>query len=234
MINNILSISNSTNYSSSKSSLPTIPNNIPTKGMYKTTDSDFQKRVLELARQDVAKGVNSRGSKKWQQLSDYYVSSASPNRRGLVNSTLSGLSGKMRALQIKFSSSNFFKTLFANNHLFKSRDIGANFINFRDSSGEIVAAYDNTGWRYYSTPKEVAREHAFMKMWDEAILTAGQEQLNANTTIECIKNGVDIDLKHLQECGTAIDMDKLASYGITLDNKTGETHVDMEIFSRRI
>jgi len=234
MVNNIFSgFTAKSAYSNNNSKIPDIPD-LPTSGQYKTSDSVFKDKIMEMARRDVAAGKNSRGSKEWIRLMDYYSSAVSPDRKGIVNSTVSSLGSKMNLAHIKFNGHNFFQVLFANSGMFGSRDIGANFINFRDSNGNVIATFGEKGWGYVPTKAEISRGHEFIEMWDDAVSAAEQEVLNTNTIIECVRGGVDIDLAKLQTAGSHMDMGKLAKYGITLDDKTGQTNVNKDILDMRI
>jgi hypothetical protein len=174
---------------------PDVPNMI-TKGQSDLNDSEFEKRIMEMARRDVAAGQNSKftpngktdGTDEWYKLYKDYISAASPDRKGIITNTLTNFANRMGSIQLKFNSGNFFQVLFRNNGLFGA-DVNANFIDFRDSGGNKIARYSQTaGWVNFLTPSEDARGKDFLAKWDNAIAQASREIKNPNpVTIMDIK-----------------------------------------------
>jgi len=164
-------------YAKKSSKLPDIPD-LLTSGQSDMGDSEIEKKIMELARRDVAAGTNSKftSSNEWRKLINDYVSAVSPDRKGIIKNTLSGLANSMSSMNIRFNSRNFFQVLFQNCGLFGSNDIGSNFIRFRDENGNEIAMYDEyRGWTVLQTPAEDSRRRDFMIMWDEAMAKASQE-----------------------------------------------------------
>lgn len=162
------------------------------------------------------------------------MSFASPDRKGIINNTLLGLGKKLSIMMPRLNlSNNFLGLLMQHNRLFRSRDIGDNFINFKDTSGNLVASYSQLptggmGFMEYPTNAELSREHEFMQMWKDAQQKAGQEYHDTNTTIDNAVVGFHEDLGKFFALGATRDMEKLAAHGITYDATTGQTHVDKE------
>jgi len=180
-------------YTQKSSKIPAVPD-LLTSGQSDMGDSEIEKKIMEMARRDVAAGTNSKfakskrgsGTDEWFKLEQDYVSAVSPDRKGIITKSLSNLASKMGSMQIKFNSRNFFQVLFQNNRLFGS-DVGGNFINFKDSGGNTVATYGSlNGWITHTTPDENQRITDFIAMWDKAIATA-QQELNSG-----VNDGVDI------------------------------------------
>jgi len=84
------------------------------------------------------------------------------------------------------------------------------------------------------TNAEIARYNEFGVMWRNAAKQAGQERENSNTIIECAASGRKIDLDAFIKIGSPLDMDKLATHGITYDAATGQTHVDKDKLQQMI
>jgi len=87
MINNINNTSMARSLTTSKNSrIPTVPDDMLTNKQPSMSACEFDARLMEIARRDVAAGTNSRGitnGKKlrtddWFKLSQEYISSASP------------------------------------------------------------------------------------------------------------------------------------------------------------
>jgi len=185
-------------YAPKSSKIPAVPD-LLTSGQSDMGDSEIEKKIMEMARRDVAAGKNSKfaesgkgmsfkvGTDEWHKLRNDYISSVSPNRKGIITNTLSNLANRMSSMQINFNRANFFQVLFKNSGLFGSNDIGSNFIRFRDASGNEIAFYSEyQGWVNIETPAEQSRRQDFNIMWDKAIATA-QQEINSGAN-----DGIDI------------------------------------------
>ena len=227
------------NSASQMISLPDIGAEITTKGQSKLSEQGIKDKLLDMARREIASGVFSgnnyrSNSAEWLKLEKDYMSFASPDRKGIINNTLSGLAQNLRMMMPRLSlSNNLLGLLMQHNRLFRSRDIGNNFINFRDASGNLVGNYSqqpNGSWGFNNilTNAELSRSHEFMQMWYDAQVYAGTEKRNAETLIDVAASGREIDLDKLIKGGSPIDMAKLAARGITYDAATGQTLIDSE------
>lgn len=191
MINSISSSSPTqstpfSSYTNNNSKVPDIPDDILTKS--NLSNSQLEQRIMELARRDAAAGKNSKfsgkignGSDEWQRLMNDYISVASPDRKGIISNSLSNFASKMSSAGIKYNRMNFFQMLFQNNWL--SSDIHGNFVDFRDSSGNVAARFsEHQGWMTIATPAEISRMQEFTMVWDKALSTAEAEGNSVNTT----------------------------------------------------
>jgi hypothetical protein len=202
------------------------------------SDEQLWQRMLDLARKDSQTGNNSRttingkrtGSNEFIKLRDDYIFANSGDRKGSINNTISGLKNKLNVMQIKFNSINFFQMLFKNSHLFGTRDIGMNFINFRNAAGEKIAKFNSdTGWEIFPTAAENARSQDFFEQWERA----GQAVHNTDCLIKTAAEGFDIDIAALKAAGTPLDMKELAAHGITYCSKTGQTSINRELLDSK-
>jgi hypothetical protein len=214
--------------------LPEIPSHVVTSGQSSLSDDEFMSKIDEMARRDVAAGRNSRfGSvqgDEWRRLKDDFMSVASPNRTSVINNTLSDMAGRLRQMMPRLNfGTNLLQILMGHSTQFGSRDIGSNFINFRDNSGNLLAMFQDNGWTIVTTPAEEGRVQDFLRLWDEAHQRAFDEYSLTNQVIESKKNGVEIDLAEHIGRGRTFNMDKLARHGITLDAETGRTVVNPSI-----
>lgn len=206
MVNNIYSnLAAKSAYSNNNSKIPAVPD-LLTSGQSGSGDSKFEEKIMDLARKDAAAGKNSKftesgkgmsfkvGTDEWHKLRNDYISTVSPDRKGIITNTLSNLANRMSSMQIKFNRANFFQVLFKNSGLFGSNDIGSNFIRFRDASGNEIAFYSEyQGWVTIETPAEQSRRQDFNVLWDEAISKAQREiNIGANTSVGITNGGVDI------------------------------------------
>lgn len=191
MLNGIGSGSiNSSYYSNgiTKVKIPTAPN-MRTKGQCKLNEKELVEKIKELARRDAASGKNSQyaetfhgvrqGSAEWRKLKDDFVSSASPNRREIIQNTLSNLAGKVNSIQLKGDGRfDLFKILFNNCKKFGA-DVNVNFVSFRDEQGNEIAYYSEAnGWQLLPAPAESVRNNAFNALWKQALLTHRQNWSN--------------------------------------------------------
>ncbi len=228
------SISN-TSISLNNFNIPELPDSMPTKGQASLSDSQIKDKIMEMERRDVARGINhatdsTRNTSEWLKLKQEYVSSVSPDRKGIINSMLAGYAKKFSMMMPNYNRKlNFLELLMQNSRLFGSKDVGNNFLNFRDASGNIIAMWQNdTGWTEVLTDAELSREHEFMQMTADARDRAAQEFGNTKTIIGNAVAGVQIDLGIGIAHDSPMDMTKLAAHGITYDATTGKTNVDLE------
>jgi len=217
--------------------LPEIPKHILTSGRSNLSDDRFKDKIWEMAQRDVAAGRNSRfvpngctvGSDEWRSLLNDFISVASPDRIGIINNTLSGLAGRLGQMMARINlRANLLTLLMGNSRFFGNKDIGNNFINFRDASGNVIAMFQSdTGWSNVSTPAENGRAQEFFRLWDESFALASEKHHFSKFVIDSKKNGIAIDLAERIARGQNFDMAKLAAAGITLDPETGQTVVNM-------
>jgi len=222
--------------------LPEIPDHIITNGQSSTSDDRFREKILEMARSEVAAGRKTRtqthhgpNSSQFHSMMNDFTSSASPDRRGVINSTLSDLGSRLQKMMPRLNlGANLLQMLMGHSSLFGNRDIGSNFINFRDSNGNVIAMFSELptgGWGFtnVSTPAENARTQEFMQMWDDDHRQASDEHHMSQFVIDSKRNGVEIDLGERIGRGQQFNMEKLARHGITLDAETGQTVVNPSI-----
>ena len=139
---------------------------MPSKSVSNMSDEKIREKMVELAKKDVAAGrpFYDRSSSEYNELMRDYVSAVSPDRQRIVNNSLSNLAGK---LGVMASRPNFahdlLSLLMGHSVVFNSRDIGTNFIQFRDTNGDIIARYSELpsgggmGWTHSETRAESAR-----------------------------------------------------------------------------
>jgi len=162
----------------------------------KMSDEQFKEKITQMAKRDVAAGVNSRfangtggraGSDEWYRLLIDYTIAKSPDRKSIIEDVLRKLTGRRDNRKIitrtPFYRGELLEAMIKNGSIksiIGDKDVGENFINFRDSNGEMVATYStDTGWHLCATDSEKAREQEFFKMWDTAISDAIQEREGA-------------------------------------------------------
>jgi hypothetical protein len=158
--------------------------------MSSTSDDDYRTAIENMAKRHFAAGYNlsqAYHSSELQNLMNSYSSVSSPDRRGIINNTLSGLSGKLQSMMPRFSMNRFciLDMLMQKSNLFpNNRNMGNNFINFTDSAGNIIAMYSQLpnggmGWSHVPTKGEIARGNEFARLYNEAFQNA-QGELSAN------------------------------------------------------
>ena len=217
--------------------LPRIPAHILTSGQTNLSDDEFKEKIMEMARRDVAAGRNYRfvpngcsaGTDEYRALKNEFISAASPDRAGMINNMLSGLANRLGRMMPRVNlGANLLTALMAHSRMFNSRDVGVNFINVRDASGNKIAIFNSdTGWSNVATPAKNGRAQEFFRLWDEAFVTIGEENWNTAVTIDLKKSGIAVDLTALKNKGSVVNMAKLAAAGITIDPETGRTVVNM-------
>lgn len=204
---------------------PGVGEKMITSGQSSLSDKEFKDKIYQMNRRDIAAEKNSHGSAAWYQLQHDYISVASPNRTGIIQNTLSSLSKRI-SMQLRQNANPL--ALILNNHsIFRSKDIGDNFINIRDASGQVIANYSSgQGWSNVYTEAEESRRRDFTVMWDQAKVRAAQEFGNTVTVIDNAIAGYTSDLKSVVETNTPIDLEKLSAHGITYNAETGQMSID--------
>ena len=153
---------------------------MPTKGASNMSDAELRTAFEELAKRDFAAGKNlsqAYHGSEHQDLMRLVASAASPDRRGIISNTLKS-------------------NLFLNN-----RDIGKNFINFRDSGGNMIAMYSELppflgggmGFMAVNTPAETARYVKFREIYNDAFAQAKRDIGSAahNETVKAQGEALD-------------------------------------------
>ena len=201
---------------------------MPTKSAPIMSDVEFKAKIEEMARKDAFAGkeIEARNSSaEYHDLLRNYISVDSPDRKGIVDNTLSNLAGKLRVMAPRLNFTyDLMSLLMGHSVMFNSRDIGTNFINFRDANGNITAMYSERpfgggmGWTHCPTDAENAREREFANIYYDAFFEAQSEparaERNASIIIDIIEKGRSVDIAALRAGGTVINMDMLKAHGI--------------------
>ena len=166
----------------------------------KLSDEQYAEKIMAMARRDAEAGKNSKFERnrktgrgaEWSSLKTEYTYAKSPNRWNIINNSLSGMASKLGVGFSAFSGFSLFDIIFKNHKAFGSADVGSNFVNFRDSAGNLVATFSNdTGWGIFPTDAENARRQDFLQMWDKAIGIANREVENAKYE-SLVKDSTDL------------------------------------------
>lgn len=180
---------------------------MPTKGASNMSDAELRTAFEELAKRDFAAGKNlsqAYHGSEHQDLMRLVASAASPDRRGIISNTLSDLSSKIQRMMPTFNMNRtcILQMLMQRSNLFpNNRDIGNNFINFRDSKGELVAMYSELppflgggmGFMAVNTPAETARYVKFREIYNDAFAQAKRDIGSAahNETVKAQGEALD-------------------------------------------
>ena len=225
--------------------VPSFPQgNVPlTRTPLQRSEEEVINDIKKLAEKFAAAGMSfyeAREMSDFRNLRSEFVSPYSPDRAGAVNSKLQSLGQQMGVMGIRFTLANFFLVLFQNSPLLGSQDIGANFVRFRDSGGNVVAGFNSeTGWDSFFCLKEAARINEFNEIFRrelahaEAVLSGEFQMKKENLTndlFRMIGAGIipDLQLAYDHPRVNPVDWDLLARSGVTLNTETQQSEVDWE------
>lgn len=166
--------------------------NVRTRGQCKISEKELVKKIKELAHRDAAAGTNSQyaqsrygvshASAEWIKLREDYISFASPDRTRLIQNSLSNLESQVSSIQPKrgvhngsVGSLSFFSIIFENSK-HSGSNAKINFLSVSDEYGNEIAQYSPaTGWNFFPTPAESARNTEFYELWKESLADAQYE-----------------------------------------------------------
>jgi hypothetical protein len=182
-----------------------LPNFKENNEMYsKTTptrsDEEILKDIVELAKKHAENGTFHNTDNEYLDLYKEYVSSVSPDREGILTSSLKEIFGKTKANKeegaIDFNTSILQQTIKimeqtknkTSSEILKQIS-GAmygkasitdgnklSYAEFYNSSGEMIASYDTTGWGTYFTKEEDARYHEINAAYNKEFLSVYNAQ----------------------------------------------------------
>lgn len=180
---------------------------MPTKGASNMSDAELRSAFEELKKRDFTAGKNlsqAHRGYEHQELMRLAASGVSPDRRGFISNTLSGLSSKLQGMipALNMNRTCILQMLMQRSNLFpNNRDIGNNFINFRDSSGNMIGMYSELppflgggmGFMAVNTPAESARLVKFREIYNEAFAQAKRDIGSAahNETVKAQGEALD-------------------------------------------
>jgi hypothetical protein len=161
---------------------------MPTKGASNISDAELRTAFEELAKRDFAAGKNlsqAYHGSEHQELMRLVASAASPDRRGIISSTLSDLSSKIQRMMpaLNMKRSCLLDMLMQKSNVLNNKNIGNNFIHFTNLSGNMIAMYSELppflgggmGFMSVNTPAETARYVKFREIYNDAFAQAKRD-----------------------------------------------------------
>lgn len=179
---------------------------MPTKGASNMSDAELRTAFEELAKRDFAAGKNlsqAYHGSEHQELMRSATSATSPDRRGIINNTLSNLSSKIQGMMPTLNMKRYclLDMLMQKSNLLNNKNIGNNFINFTNSSGKMIAMYSELppflgggmGFMAVNTPEETTRLVKFREIYNEAFAQAKRDIGSAahNETVKAQGEALD-------------------------------------------
>ena len=141
--------------------------NVYTKKNSGTSDSKYEKAIVEQAKEDQAAGKFQNESQGFNKLAKSYVSEVSPDRKNIITV------GLQQIAKSATKPLDYIALLFGSKAKCQ-RDVNTiNYAEFRDS-GEIVATYSNGKWTMLNTKAETARQIEMCTIYNEAWNTAAK------------------------------------------------------------
>lgn len=148
-----------------------------TKDKSKLSEKELITRMVDLAQRDAAAGKDSLhddpfvGS-EWNTLHQGFICLSSPDRLGIIQKKLSGLTGNTASTQLK----GFDLFFMMNRRKRRDPDVNPDCIIFRDEHGKEVAVHSKySGWITHGTSAEYTRSYAFLDLWNQALADAKED-----------------------------------------------------------
>lgn len=229
-----------------------MPSNMTTSGQSSKTREELKARIMEIAKADFESGewtnwdeftrgnrmTEGRHHDEFNQLMSDWISFDSPDRAAIVQRTAGSFASKMTpAQQNQLSSArNFLQMLidtFGNHRNPNNRDIGPNFMNFRDSNGALIGSYTSgQGWSDHQTDAENAARIEFKEIWRQTFSAVGSANAATDTVIDLKASGFQLDLSAKIANGSSFNMDRLNQAGIHINAETGETYLTGDMLEK--
>ena len=150
----------SSNYSAAKICNIPLPDyngfHYDTRTPSKMSEQKYEEAIVRQAQKDAATGKYGVECPGFKSLMKSYVSVVSPDRKGIIENALSGLSKVCKSPEPETIS--LLEILLG---IKATKVDAAPYAEFKDSNGELVATYSNSGWTFFSTKAETARTTEF-------------------------------------------------------------------------
>lgn len=130
------------------------------------SDGEYKRQIREQAYKDFAKGQFQNKSEGFNRLMKSYTSEVSPDRKGIITSSLNAVLWNRKKVQKPI---DLFATLLEGKVKYQKLPSGnSEYMEFFDKNGEIVASYSNNGWTMYTTNAEAARQTEMCRIYNAA------------------------------------------------------------------
>jgi hypothetical protein len=151
----------------------------------KMSDEEFEKKIIELAKRNQAKGIfqSNASNREFHDLERSFVSVVSPDREGMINKALPTILGKIREYANKTPNASYEEMimylLFGIEPPSSGLNSGQNITLYelKDADGNLLARLSTCGWEIHSTPAENARSAEFVAIYNKAWRTAEHESI---------------------------------------------------------
>lgn len=166
-----------------------LPDSMLSRSEPAMSEEAFRERIEEMARRDAAAGrfqshdVNS----EYHQLLRKFMSTASPDRQGMINAAFPSMIGKIRMLaQSNPPVRTLLELLLLGEEIPQSFNPGQELVLFqlKDENGNLLAELTTGGWTMFSTDAENARASEFMSIYNNAWRAARAEMGTQNNTTQ--------------------------------------------------
>ncbi len=132
-----------------------------TKSKRSMTEERYKQAIINQAKEDVKNGT-SQSSPKYKKLISNYVSSASPDRKGIITAGLKSIANKpptenLSMIDLLFGEIKYNKTYNT-----------TTYAEFYDDNGELIANYSNGEWKFYETKAENEKRGEFLSIYNSA------------------------------------------------------------------
>ena len=142
------------------------------------SDDKYKAAIIEQAKKDQAAGKFQTDSIGYKSLVKSYVSSVSPDRKNII---AKGLTAVFETNKPEPKTLTLLDYLFGSVKYTKEAN-NVSYAEFYDSNGEMVATYSNTGWTFYGTKAENARESELRGIYNQAWNSAAKASQESSDT----------------------------------------------------
>ena len=160
-----------------------------TQSKPKLSDDEIKARIVELAKEYATTG--KRNDEERDKLSNMFVSSASPDRKGAITNALTSLGTQIKSLQTlsnTHTSMGVWIELLLGRALL-NENFSLNHLDVHDSSGNLIASYnEHRGWRSVLTDAELSRARELAGLFRDTVAEANNgmqtPQSNGSTGVQ--------------------------------------------------
>ncbi|MBP2632317.1 MAG: hypothetical protein H6Q70_2945 [Firmicutes bacterium] len=134
------------------------------------SNKQYTNAIIEQAKKDQAAGKFQSESAGFRSLAKSYISTASPDRKNIITAGLTAIYKNNKPQPETFNLMDYL----CGTAKYKKQANDVSYAEFYDSNGEMVATYSNTGWTFFGTKAENARESELWDTYNNAWNTAAK------------------------------------------------------------
>ena len=142
--------------------------NMFTKTKSGTDEKGFTRAIIQQAQKDFAAGEFQNSSQGYCALQKAYVSTVSPDRKGIIASGMQAIAKSMKNEPDTLTVEEAYLRFLLGEADYSETDGSVSYARFTDANGETVATYSNGGWTMLNTEAENKRMSDMCAIYNRA------------------------------------------------------------------